>query len=93
MKKKLTKLKKNIVGQQYLCVGRSVNLSEKIYVGELPYDFICTQGINLTGDNVKFLSINIDNTHDYMMASDYVITKSGWSTAQKEFVLENLYYY
>lgn len=71
------KFKKPIV---YISVGRSVDLNNEIDVSKLPYDFIVTQGINVKGNNVKYLDIDTMNTQDYLMASDYIITKAGWGT-------------
>ena len=64
----------------YLSVGRSVNLKEKIDVTNLNYNFIVTDGIKLIGDNVYYLAKETSNTQDYLMASDFVITKAGWGT-------------
>lgn len=51
-----------------------------IDVSDLPYSFIVTEGVNLTGENVHKISKTIDNTQDYVMASDYCIAKAGWTT-------------
>lgn len=64
----------------YLSVGRSVNLKEEIDVSNLNYDFIVTDGIKIKGHNVYYLAKETSNTQDYLMASDFVITKSGWGT-------------
>ncbi|WP_143315777.1 glycosyltransferase [Clostridium sp. HBUAS56017] len=71
------KYKKKIV---FISVGRSVELNGNINVENLNYDFIVTEGINIEGNNVTYLSKDIANTHDYVKASDYVITKAGWGT-------------
>lgn len=55
-------------------------ISNNIDVSELPYNFIVTEGINLKGDNVYPIKKTIDNTQDYVMASDYCIAKAGWTT-------------
>ena len=49
-------------------------------VGDLPYSFIVTEGVNLTGENVHTISKAIDNTQDYVLASDFCIAKAGWTT-------------
>ena len=67
----------------YISVGRSVDLEGEIDVSNLSYDFIVTDGINLSGDNVHYLSKETSNTQDYLMASDFVITKSGWGTVSE----------
>lgn len=64
----------------FISVGRSVNLTSKINVSKLKYTFIVTEGISLKGDNVVYLSKEVDNTQDYIMASDFIITKAGWGT-------------
>lgn len=64
----------------YLSVGRSVNLKEEIDVSNLNYNFIITDGIKLKGSNVYYLVKETLNTQDYLMASDFVITKAGWGT-------------
>lgn len=64
----------------YISVGRSVNLKDKIDVSNLNYDFIVTDGIELSGNNVYYLDKEISNTQDYLMASKFVITKAGWGT-------------
>ncbi|NFO47810.1 hypothetical protein FDB40_12890 [Clostridium botulinum] len=64
----------------YISVGRSVDLIDEIDVSNLNYDFIVTDGIKLKGNNVTYLSKKTPNTHDYLMASDFVITKAGWGT-------------
>lgn len=67
----------------YISVGRSVNLEEKIDVSSLNYDFIVTDGIKLSGGNVHYLSKETSNTQDYLIASDFVITKAGWGTVSE----------
>lgn len=64
----------------FVSVGRSVCLDRILNVENLPYDFIYTDGINLVGKNTTYLPIDTNNTNDYIKASDYVITKAGWST-------------
>ena len=64
----------------FVSVGRSVDLKEVIDVEELPYDFIYTEGMNLSGENAYKLPSDTLNTQDYIKAADYVITKAGWGT-------------
>ena len=54
----------------------------------MDYDFIVTEGIRLSGDNVYYLDKETPNTQDYLMASDFVITKAGFGTIS-EALLEN----
>lgn len=63
----------------YLSVGRSVELKEEMDVSNLNYDFIVTDGIRLKGDNVYYLT----SAQDYLMASDFVITKAGCGTVSE----------
>jgi len=55
-------------------------LEGTIDVGELPYQFIFTEGIKLIGRNTELLSIDTENTQDYIKAADTIITKAGWGT-------------
>lgn len=71
------KYEKEIV---FVSVGRSVEIDRSIDVSKLDYQFIVTEGIKLVGDNVKYLSKEVNDTQDYIKASKYVITKAGWST-------------
>lgn len=64
----------------YLSLGRSVQLAEMLDLSDLPYDFIYTEGIYLTGSNAFKLPPNTLVSQDYIKAADYVITKAGWST-------------
>lgn len=64
----------------FVSVGCSVSLNEALDVSELGYDFIVTEGINFIGKNVTYLPKEIENTQDYIKASDYIITKAGWTT-------------
>lgn len=64
----------------YISVGRSVDLNEEIDVSSLEYNFIVTDGIKLIGNNVYYLDKETPNTQDYLMASDFVITKAGFGT-------------
>lgn len=60
--------------------GSNSGLDFDIDVSGLPYNFISTEGFRLKGENVFFLPVNIDNTQDYVAASDFCISKAGWST-------------
>ena len=64
----------------YLSVGKSVSLERDIIVDGLPYQFIYTQGLRLKGKNTEMLPVDTPNTHDYIRAADYVVTKAGWGT-------------
>lgn len=64
----------------FVSVGRSVDLAEEIDVSNEPYHFIVTEGIQLVGENVTYLAKETPNTHDYLCASKFVITKAGFGT-------------
>ena len=64
----------------FVSVGRSVDLAEEIDVSNEPYHFIVTEGIQLIGENVTYLPKETQNTHDYLCASEFVITKAGFGT-------------
>lgn len=64
----------------FVSVGRSVDLAEEIDVSNEPYHFIVTEGIQLVGENVTYLPKEMPNTHDYLCASEFVITKAGFGT-------------
>lgn len=62
----------------FVSVGCSVDLAEEIDVSNEPYHFIVTEGIQLVGKNVTYLARETANTHDYLCASEFVITKAGF---------------
>lgn len=76
-KKIKEKYKKPIV---FVSNGASAELNEVIDVNDLPYDFLITRGLNLAGENVHELPMDMINTPDYIAAADYIIAKGGWST-------------
>lgn len=78
-------IKKPIV---FISVGRSVELNNIINVNNLNYHFFVTSGIRLKGSNVQYLPKEINNTQDYIKASDYVITKAGWGTLSEALLAE-----
>lgn len=64
----------------YVSVGRSVSLNEQIDLEGLDYDFLYTQGLNLSGSNTHMLPTDTPDTQNYILAADYIITKAGWGT-------------
>lgn len=70
----------------FVSVGKSVEISECYDVSKVHATFITTVGVNLIGDNVVKLSPEEINTQDYIKASDYVISKTGWSTLAEVFL-------
>lgn len=64
----------------FAALGMSAKFSESVDVSNLPYDFITNRGVPLTGGNVEHIPAGTPNTQDYILASDYVITKAGWGT-------------
>lgn len=56
----------------YISVGRSVALKDEVDVSSLNYDFIVTDGIRLSGDNVHYLDKETPKyIQDYLIASDF----------------------
>lgn len=64
----------------FVSVGRSLEIQKELDVNKLHFQFIVTEGIKLVGNNVEYLPINIENTQDYIKASEFIITKAGWVT-------------
>lgn len=64
----------------FVSVGRSVNLEKEINVKNDENFYIYTQGLNLKGENTYKLPSDTVNVHDYIAASDLLITKAGWSS-------------
>lgn len=64
----------------FVALGMSAEFIEPVDVSALPYDFITNQGISLVGKNVWQIPSGTEDTQDYILASDYVITKAGWGT-------------
>jgi hypothetical protein len=65
----------------YVSIGMNNDgICEFADVSQLPYCFIVTEGVNLTGDNVHTIPRETDNTQDYVMAADFCIAKAGWTT-------------
>lgn len=64
----------------FVALGMSASFKKEINVEQLPYDFIVNDGVPLSGSNVIRLDWSVKNTQDYVLASDYVISKAGWGT-------------
>ena len=65
----------------FLSLGVSNSgLNLPIDVSGLEYDFIATRAMQIIGDNVEYLTPSVQNTQDYIKASDFCISKAGWST-------------
>lgn len=64
----------------FVALGMSAKFTTAVDVGGLPYDFIVNAGVPLEGSNVEKLDWTVKNTQDYILASDYVISKAGWGT-------------
>lgn len=67
----------------FLSLSVLVTLEQDIEVGHLPYDFIVTPGVKVKGENVTYLPAVTKNTQNYVAASQFVITKAGWSTTSE----------
>lgn len=70
----------------FVSVGKSIEMTEKFDVSNFAGTFLATAGVELTGKNVVHLSPDLIATQDYIAASDYVITKSGWATLGEVFL-------
>lgn len=70
----------------FFSVGKSVELQQEYEVSDIEGTFITTVGVYLKGNNVVSLPPDTINTQDYICASDYIITKSGWSTLAEVFL-------
>ncbi len=64
----------------FAALGMSAEFTKPADVSKLPYDFITNQGVPLVGGNVEHIPAGTPDTQDYILASDYVITKAGWGT-------------
>lgn len=68
----------------FLSLGASnTGLDMPIDVSDLNYDFIATKALRILGDNVEYLDPSVKNTQDYIKASDFCISKAGWSTVSE----------
>lgn len=77
IEKYLGNLYKRII---FISVGKSVNLEKEISVKNDENFYIYTEGSNLKGENTYKLFSDTVNVHDYIAASDLLITKAGWSS-------------
>ena len=64
----------------YISVGKAVSLTGEIRADGLPWDFIVTEGVPVTGENVTVLDRGIPDTHNVILACDYMISKAGWGS-------------
>ncbi len=65
----------------FMSIGLSNNgIDISCDVSDLPYYFIITKGVKITGCNVLDLDSKVKNMQDYVAAADYCIIKSGWTT-------------
>lgn len=70
----------------FVSVGQSIVMEQKYDVSQIPGTFIKTKGVGITGENVVELPSDMIDTQDYIKASDYVITKTGWSSLAEIFL-------
>lgn len=70
----------------FVSVGKSIEMQKKYDVSAVAATFIITTGVQLEGENVIKLPEKLICTQDYIAASDYVITKSGWSSLGEIFL-------
>ena len=68
----------------FLSLGASnTGLALPIDVSGLDYDFIATKALRILGDNVEYIDPSVQNSQDYIKASDFCISKAGWSTVSE----------
>lgn len=60
--------------------GSNSGLDFEIDVSNINYNFITTPALKLKGNNVTYLPATVENTQDYIKASDFCIAKAGWGT-------------
>lgn len=70
----------------FVSVGKSIEMKDIYDVSETDATFLITAGVELMGNNVIRLPENLISTQDYIAASDYVISKGGWSTLGEIFL-------
>lgn len=70
----------------FVSVGKSITMEKKYNVSGIEATFLTTTGVELEGENVVRLPSDMINTQDYISASDYVISKTGWSSLAEIFL-------
>lgn len=70
----------------FVSVGKSIVMDKNYDVSGFDGTVITTTGVTLKGDNVVRLSSDMINTQDYIAASDYIISKTGWSSLAEIFL-------
>lgn len=70
----------------FVSVGKSIVMNSKYDVSAFKGTVFTTAGVSLDGENVIQLPLNTINTQDYICASDYVISKTGWSSLAEIFL-------
>jgi uncharacterized protein (TIGR00661 family) len=76
-------LKKQYKRLIFVSLGRSAILNEKIILPDDENFYIYTDGLELIGKNSYKIPLSLLNTHEYIAASDLIITKAGWSTVSE----------
>lgn len=81
---KVKKLKEIHGSSIYISCGKSARL-ETIKVENFSGTIFCTQGIQVesVGGNVHKLPLDIKDTHNYISASEFIISKAGWGTVSE----------
>lgn len=70
----------------FVSVGKSIVMNTKYNVSAFKGTVFTTTGVTLEGDNVIQLPPDTIHTQDYICASDYVISKTGWSSLAEIFL-------
>lgn len=78
--RKLSNLKQYYGSSIFISCGKAVTI-DNIHVENYSGTIFTTSGVTVTGsDNVVELPTDTLDTHNYLAASDLVITKAGWGT-------------
>lgn len=70
----------------FVSVGKSIVMNSIYNVSAFKGTVFATAGVTLEGENVIQLPPDTINTQDYICASDYVISKTGWSSLAEIFL-------
>lgn len=70
----------------FVSVGKSIVMEKSYDVSDFKGTVIITAGVELQGTNVIQLSNTTIDTQNYICASDYIISKTGWSTLAEIFL-------
>lgn len=79
-KEKIEELREKYKSIIFISCGKSANL-EKIEIKKYKGTIFYTEGIEILGEgNYIKLPVDTEDTHNYVGASDFIISKAGWGT-------------